>query len=112
MFSMNYSKKDAITDNLKCWAKTEWGGRPMNFFFGLNAQSQIFEQQDLAKEKLKEQGQAQLKKYFGFLNIQKFEIITSRENSSLDANTVQIYLKASFVDDPKDIIEIRENIGV
>jgi hypothetical protein len=103
---MNYSKKDAITDNLKCWAKTEWGGRPMNFFFGLNAQSQIFEQQDLAKEKLKEQGQAQLKKYFGFLNIQKFEIITS------DANTVQIYLKASFVDEPKDVIEIRENIGV
>ena len=112
LFQMNYAIEDAITDNLKVWAKTNWGERPMKFQFGLDAKRALFEPMPIAKEIILNNARNQLSKYFGFLNIKELSVKTPDDDNSLNENSVIFTLVATFKDDENKQVKVSENIGL
>lgn len=111
MFRMNYSLQDSIIDNLKTWAKTNWGDRPMRFRFGLDTKRAIFEQEDISRDIVENNAREQLAKYFPYLNIINLQVLTSKE-ADLPDNTIRFLLEASYKDDQDKKIVISEDIGI
>lgn len=111
MFRMNYSLQDSIVDNLKTWAKTNWGDRPMRFRFGLDTKRAIFEQEDISRDIVENNAREQLAKYFPYLNIINLQVLTSKE-ADLPDNTIRFLLEASYKDDQDKKIVISEDIGI
>lgn len=112
MFQMNYSTEAAVETNLRTWAKTNWGERPMRFRFGLDTRRVLFEPESIAKEVLINNARDQLNRYFGFLNIGTLSVITKNDDDTLPDNTVRFLLVATFNDDQNKQIKISETIGI
>lgn len=112
MFKMNYSIEDAVITNVKMWLKTNWGERPMRFFFGLDARRALFENEAQAKDLIETNARAQLGKYFKFLNIKELKVFTRDDDADLQDNQVRFYLKANFRNDPIKVMEISTQIEV
>lgn len=111
-FAMNYREEDAILDDLKAWAKTNWGDRPYRFRFGLDAVRYLFDPTPLAKGRLKENARDQLVKYFPQLQINSIEILTTEDDSSIGENTIRFKLDASIKRQRKKNVKIDELIGI
>lgn len=111
-FKMNYNEKNAVETNLRVWAKTNWGERPMRFRFGLDAKRYLFEPIELAKEKILNNALEQLNTYFPFLKVDKIDILTSEDDLNIPENTIQFILKAHFMKNENMQIEISEEIGL
>lgn len=92
MWMMNYSKEDAVRDNVLVWAKTNWGERPYRFRFGLDARRIL----DNARD--------QLPKYFPFLTVQELNVLTTDDDPNIQENAVIFYLKAEFDGNKRIII--------
>lgn len=112
LFQMNYSLERAVETNLRVWAKTNRGERPMRFEFGLDARRMLFEPEPLAKEFLLNRARQQLTRYFGFLQIQELDVITSSESEELEQNSIRIVIRAQFKDSEDKRIFVSETIGV
>ena len=109
--AMNYNLADAVTDNLKHWANTNWGERPMKFQYGLDARRYLFDPVSVAKERILENAKAQLSKFFGFLNIDELSVLTEDDDPDMDPNTVRFVLVARFKSGRDGKIVISEDIG-
>ncbi len=112
MFQMNYSREKAVETNLRAWAKTNWGERPMRFRFGLDAQRMLFEPSSVTKEVLTNNARDQLNRFFGFLKIVQLDVLTSDDNVDLPDNTVRFILVATFKDNENKKIKISEDVGI
>lgn len=112
LFAMNYDLVDAVEDDLKMWANTNWGDRPMYFFFGLDARRHLFEQQSEAKQSILQNAREQLPKYFPFVKILKLEVITSEEDDTLQENSIRFRLEGSLEEDPYKTVNLDQVIGI
>lgn len=104
MWMMNYSKEDAVRDNVLVWAKTNWGERPYRFRFGLDARRYLFEPREIAKAKILDNARDQLPKYFPFLTVQELNVLTTDDDPNIQENAVIFYLKAEFDGNKRIII--------
>lgn len=112
MFKMNSSREKAVETNLRVWAKTNWGDRPMRFHFGLDARRMLFEPESVTKEVLLNNARDQLNRFFGFLNIDRMEVLTSDDDADIPDNTIRFILRASFKDNEDKQVKISEEIGL
>ena len=112
LFQMNYSLEKAVETNLRSWAKTNRGERPMRFEFGLDARRMVFEPEPIAKEFLLNRARQQLTRYFGFLQINELDVIISSEDEGLSENNIRIVIRAQFKDDENKKIFVSEEVGV
>ena len=112
MFQMNYSRETAIETNLRAWAKTNWGERPMRFRFGLDTRRMLFEPEPIMKEVLINNARDQLNRFFGFLDIKTLAVLTQEDDINLPDNTVRFLLVATFTDDENQQVKISEDIGI
>ena len=110
LFKMNYDSVDATTQNLICWAKTNWGERVFRFQFGLDAKRYLFEPEHIAKEAIETNARDQLARFFPFLIIDRLEVVISSQDPTLNSNVVNFILEASFKDSRKKI-KIEETLG-
>ena len=111
LFRMNYSDEKAIETNLRVWAKTNRGERPMRFDFGLDARRMLFEPELITKDALKSRAREQLNRFFGFLRIDNLEVLTSEDVVDLADNTVRFILEVTFKNKEDKKIKISEEIG-
>ena len=93
---MNRSPEIAEIDNLKMWAHTNKGERVHDCEFGLDARRYLFDPISLTKEVLISNGRSQLKKYFPYLIVEDFQILSQEDDKSLDLNSIRILLIARF----------------
>lgn len=112
MFQMNYSREKAVETNLRAWAKTNWGERPMRFHFGLDVRRMLFEPEPIAKEVLLNNARSQLSKYFSFLKIETLSVLSQEDDNNLPDNTIRFSLSATFTDDQERKVKISEDIGI
>lgn len=111
LFKMNYDLVDATKDNLKLWANTNWGDRPMKFRFGLDAMRYLFEEEETSKNKIKENALSQLPTYFPYIEIINLGVMTFSDDESLNQNTIRFRLDCKIQSDPFRTITIDEVIG-
>lgn len=110
-FRMNYSLEAAVQDDLKVWAQTNWGERPMRFRFGLDARRYVFEPKTTAKQNILDNAREQLDRYFPFLQIERLDVISNEDDPNLSDYSIKFILEASFKDSNKRI-KISENVGL
>ena len=111
LFRMNYSLEEAVLDNLKSWAKTNWGDRPMKFRFGLDAARFLFDPEPVAKDRILQNATEQLALYFPYLEINVMDVIFPRQDNNVQENSVVFRLECQFKDDENKKIKIEETIG-
>lgn len=111
MFTMNYSLEESIKDNLRAWAKTNWGDRPMRFRFGLDTKRALFEPETISKDIIENNAKEQLSRFFPYLSIKRLEVLTSRDSDDLPENTIRFVLEATYRDNEDKKIFISEDIG-
>lgn len=110
-FKMNYSLEKSIEDNLRTWAKTNWGERPFRFRFGLDAKRYLFEPESIMKEKIKANAYDQLSLYFPFLNIDRVEVLSFEDDLKIPEYTAVFILEAHFNADENKKIKLQEDIS-
>lgn len=111
MFQMNFSLEKAVETNLRAWAKTNRGDRPMRFDFGLDARRMLFEPVPVVKEVLLNRARDQLKRFFGFIKIDKLDVLTSDDSADISPNYVRFVLEGTFRDNEDKKIKVSEDIG-
>lgn len=112
LFQMNYSLQEAVETNLRAWAKTNRGDRPMRFDFGLDAYRVLFEPNPIAKEILLNRARDQMQKYFGFIKIKRLEVLTNDDSEDVLPNSVRFVLEGTFKDNEDKKIKVSEDIGL
>lgn len=110
LFKMEYSTQRAEYYNLKCWALTNKGERPMNFDFGLDASRMLFDPIPVQKDKLVNNSRIQLSKFFPHLNVLSITANSKEDDFLLKDNQIRLIIKAENKK-TKEIIEFNEIIG-
>lgn len=110
-FAMNYEKHEATRDNLIAWANTNWGERPMNFKFGLDARRYLFEERSLARRAILENARDQLSKYFKELQVQRLDVLTSEQDPSVNENSIIFILEGIINNDNNKQVKLTVKIG-
>jgi phage baseplate assembly protein W len=108
LFKMNYSTADAVTDNLRFWAKTNKGERVMDFEFGLDARRYVFEPETVAKDKIINNAREQLPKYFSDLIVEELDVISNEDDDSIATNSLRFILRGKLRSDQNIQITVDE----
>lgn len=94
-FKTNDTTLDAVRDDLRMLLITNWGERLINFDFGANLRSIIFEQRGPeTKQKIEDAINVAVEKWMPFVSILDIQIKDQGDNSGLADNEIKV--KISF----------------
>ena len=89
-FQTNNVTVDAIADDLKILILTNHGERPMNFTFGANLRSLLFEQDSEISQKISDRLSAAIDVWMPFLTIRSIAVTTNKDDPSVQEYTAKI----------------------
>lgn len=94
-FKTNDTTLDAVRDDLRMLLITNWGERLINYDFGANLRSIIFEQRGSeTKQKIEDAINVAVEKWIPYVNILDMQIKDQNDDAGLGDNEVKI--KISF----------------
>lgn len=99
-FAMNYSYSQSVLDNLKAWANTNRGERPMRFSFGLDARRYLFEQERIGKAAILSNAQQQLPVYFPHVKIVELSVKSNEDDPNIPPNAIRFFLNGEVKGEP------------
>jgi phage baseplate assembly protein W len=101
-FEVTQTIMGAVVENVKSLILTNWGERPMNYYFGCNLREFLFEQQtDSTKRRIAGRIGEQFSLHFPFLEIESLEVFFSTDDPTVEENTMNVRLTFFFSDDPQ-----------
>ncbi len=89
-FATNDTTVDAITDDLKILIKTNWGERVIQYDFGANLRSLLFEPMVDTKEQISDAITAAVAKWMPFVVINSLEVYLNEDDATVDYNSALI----------------------
>ena len=89
-FQTNSVTVDAVADDIRILLLTNFGERPMNYTFGANLRSLLFEPDRDIEQKITDRITAALEKWMPFVTIRNLQVFTNETDASVPYNAVKI----------------------
>lgn len=106
-FEVTETVLDAVISNARSLLVTNWGERPMQYYFGCNLREFLFDPKtDLLRRKIADRINTQFARWLPFLVIDEMYVLFSDDEPSLNENAVAIKIVFRFSDDPTKAAEI------
>lgn len=112
LFEMTNTELQAVQQNVRVLAMTNWGERPMHYQFGFNFREFLFEQardEDL-KARMADRVIDQLQKWMPFLVLDNLNLIFSSDDVSLNENEVRVIINYHLKNKPDLVGQFDETI--
>ncbi len=101
-FEVTDTVLDAVLSNVRSLLITNWGERPMQYYFGCNLREFLFEPRtDIVRRRIADRINEQFGRWFPFLAIEELFVLFSEDDRSLHENAVAVKITFRFSDDPE-----------
>jgi phage baseplate assembly protein W len=94
-FETNNTTINAVRDDLKILILTNFGERPIQYDFGANLRSVVFEQGSGLVEKAKDLITIAVNKWMPFVVLDNIQVLSSEEDTTILPNQVRIIIEFS-----------------
>lgn len=110
-FKMTQNELDATRENIRSLIFTNWGERPMHFYFGFNMREFMFEplKDETLRSKIGARAKSQLEKWMPYVRLEQLNIIFTSDDSSVPENAVKFFIKFRLRSKP-DIVGVTTTI--
>jgi len=100
-FEVTETVLDSVVSNARSLLVTNWGERPMNYYFGCNLRQFLFEQKtDGLRHSIADRISEQFARWFPFLAIDELNVLFSSDETALGENAMAIRITFRFSKDP------------
>lgn len=104
-FRVTTSELDAAKYDLLSLLVTNWGERPMNFYFGCNLREYIFEQirDDDLKGRVADRISTQVANWMPFLGLKTLNVVFNEDDPTVPGTSMRIYVEYFLTSRPKSL---------
>jgi phage baseplate assembly protein W len=111
-FQVTETLLQALNQNVKSLLVTNWGERPMQYFFGCNLRQFLFEQLDASLAPVvADRIVQQFATWMPALRIDTLNILFEGDDPSVPANCFAVKMTLSLVSDPRSMIQVLQRFS-
>lgn len=110
-FQVTNTLREALNQNVKSLLLTNWGERPMQYFFGCNLSQFLFEPDKSLAPVIADRIVQQFSTWMPFLRIENLNVLFEGDDPSVRANHFAVNMTLSVVSDPRVVVQVLQGFG-